>query len=83
MVYVTLGKNRTGQLIVACPHIQAYQGVDMYLFPDGSAIYEVRGMGHLLFKPSKMTIVMWCEMCFEDLKKRKLLPERPGSAIES
>lgn len=70
MVYVSLGDNSTGQKIVGCVHIYAYNLVDMFELPDGSAIYHVYTPSQpVFFKPSKQTIVIWCRACYEAMGK--------------
>lgn len=67
MIYVTRGKNDTGQNLVSCPHLADRGGIiNQWLYPDGSAVYEVLNppIG-LYFRPSHRSIVLWCQKCFE------------------
>lgn len=68
MIYVTLRSNDTGQLMVGCPHIPKDRlEIQMVMFPDGSAHYQVSCLGHFWFAPSKQTIVVWCNDCYLNL----------------
>lgn len=82
MLYVTRGTNDTGQRVVSCPHGRT-GNVNQWLYPDGSAVYEVTGVAFgLFFRPSKQTIVIWCQDCFETFGKRdaKKIERKEGSS---
>lgn len=80
MLYVTRGENDTGQRLVSCPHVRTGV-VNQWLYPDGSAVYEVTGVAFgLFFRPSHRTIIIWCQDCFETFGKgnAKKLEKKEG-----
>jgi len=64
MIYKTLGKNHTGQILVACPHRQ--NGfTDFWVDPDGRPWLRVQYFSGGYMTVSLKTIVMWCEECYD------------------
>lgn len=68
MVYRTLGKNDTGQVLVGCPCVPLGFMVDMVEMPSGAVLFQVLGAyQRLYFLPSHRTIAVWCANCYEKL----------------
>lgn len=64
MVYVTMGKNQTGQVMVGCRDIPWNMEVN-YLEVAGRPQFQLSGLvGHVWMLPSKKTILVVCNACY-------------------